>query len=244
MLKIKLTENYTGITISGDFNDLDFLYDSVSYLIKHDNVSDGECVMQNHLYAFLYDLRHAYEGKRDAILINNNLNNNSRMWFEFKKKDVTNNNVYFCFNYLLPDLLLDIILVKYFIRKINKKDNNIFNSYINMVNYFYSVALNSLRDMLAETKFNKLKKELLRSVISDSDFIPRWFEIINCDYINMTKIQREKKFMQIMDAIYNYDEYEDYIKIKMECEKICKEVNCSLDDLHYENYPNDDEIVW
>lgn len=38
------------------------------------------------------------------------------------------------------------------------------------------------------------------------------------------------------------DEYEDYIKKKIECEKICKKENCSLDDLHYESFP--EKIVW
>ena len=242
MLKVKLTENFAGVTISGDFNDLDFLYDSISYLIKDDETSDGEYVMQNHLYAFLYDVRHAYQGSREITLIDNNLNDSMRQWFGIKKKDVTDNNVYFSFNYLLPDLLLDIILVKYFIRKINKKDNNIFNPYINMVNYFYSVVLSSLKGMLTEIKFNKIKKGLLEAILLDNNYIPRWFEIISCDYANMTKIQREKNFVNIMDSIYNYNEYEDYIKMKMDCEKICKEENCSLNDLHYENYPK--KIEW
>ncbi|MDD6277604.1 MAG: hypothetical protein PUA55_03435 [Mycoplasma sp.] len=38
------------------------------------------------------------------------------------------------------------------------------------------------------------------------------------------------------------DECEDYVKKKIECEKICKKENCSLDDLHYENFP--EKIVW
>ncbi len=32
MLKVELTENYAGVTIYGDYNDLDFLYDSINYL--------------------------------------------------------------------------------------------------------------------------------------------------------------------------------------------------------------------
>lgn len=242
MLKVKLTENYAGITISGDFYDLNFLYDSINYLINNDEKSAGEYAMQNHLYAFLYDIRHAYQGGREAILIDNNLNDSTREWFGIKKKDVTDKNIYFCFNYLMPDLLLDIILVKYFVRKINRKDDDIFNQYINMVNYFYSVALSSLKGMLTETKFNKIKKGLLDSIISNRIFIPKWFEMITCEYAYMTKEQREKTFMNTMDAIYNYNEYEDYVKMKMECEKICKKENCSLDDLHYENFP--EKIVW
>ena len=159
-----------------------------------------------------------------------------------KKKDITDKNICFCFNYLLPDLFLDMVLINHFIRKIDKKVNDIYNPYINMVNYFYSLVLHSLENMLTEIKFNKIKKGLLESVVTDSIFIPQWFEIISIDYSKMNKKQREKEFMHIMDAIYNYGYYEDYLKMKIDMEKLCKEKNCSLDDLHYDNYP--EEIEW
>ena len=242
MLKVELTENYAGVTIYGDYNDLDFLYESISYLIDGDPSSDGEYTMQNHLYGFLYDVRHAYQGDREAILVDNYLQDFKRKWLEIRKKDVTEHNVYFCFNYLLPDIFLDMVLIKYFIRKVDKKVNDVYNPYINMVNYFYSLVLHSLENILTEIKFNKIKKGLLESVVTDSIFIPQWFEIISIDYSKMTKKQREKDFMHIMDAIYNYSDYEDYLKMKIDIEKLCKEKNCSLDDLHYDNYP--EEIEW
>lgn len=242
MLKVELTENYAGVTIYGDYNDLDFLYDSINYLINGDSSSGGEYTMQNHLYAFLYDVRHAYQGDREAILVDNYMQDYKRKWLEIRKKDVTEHNVYYCFNYLLPDIFLDMVLIKHFIRNFDKKVNDVYNPYINMVNYFYSLVLHSLENMLTETKFNKIKKGLLESVVTDSMFIPQWFEIISIDYSKMTKKQREKEFMHIMDAIYNYSDYEDYLKMKIDIEKLCKEKNCLLDDLHYEDYP--EEIEW
>ena len=93
MLKVKLTENYAGVTIYGDYNDLDFLYDSINYLIRGDGESIQEYMMQNHLYSFLYELRHAYQGQRGAELIDNDLNEYTREWLGFKKKDVTDNKL-------------------------------------------------------------------------------------------------------------------------------------------------------
>ena len=198
--------------------------------------------MQNHLYGFLYDVRHAYQGQRGMELIDNYLSDSTREWFDVKKKDVTDKNVCFCFNYLLTDLLLDMILIKYFIYRVDKKENDMYNPHINMVNFFYSIVLDTLTGMLTETKFNKVKKGLLNSVISDKIFIPQWFEIISLDYANMNKEQRKKEFMHIADAIYNYGDYEDYLKMKIDMEKLCKEKNCTLDDLHYDDYPED--IEW
>lgn len=242
MLKVKLTENYAGFTIYGDYDDLDFLYDSINYLIHVDAENIGEYVMQNHIYGFLYDVRHAYQGQRSVSLIDNSLNDNTRNLFNLKKKDITDKNIYFSFNYLLPDLLLDMILIKHFIYKIDKKENDIYNPYLNMVNYFYSIVLQALKEILTNIRFNKVKKALLESVICDSLYIPQWFEIISSDYANMNKEKRVKEFMHIADAIYNYGDYEDYFELKEAVEKTCKEKNCTLDCLHCYDYP--DEIDW
>ena len=74
MLKVKLTENYTGVIISGDYDDLDYLYDSIHYFIKEEEESIGDYCLKNHIYAFLYDLRHAYQGDREYELVDNSLN--------------------------------------------------------------------------------------------------------------------------------------------------------------------------
>ena len=242
MLKVELTKNYAGVKISGDFNDLDYLYDSIHYLIKNDPKSIGEYLMQNHIYGFLYDVRHAYQGDREALLVDNLIQDMKREWLGIKKKDATNKNIYFSFNYLLPDIFLDIILIKYFTLNLDKKENNVYNSYLNMVNYFYSLVLNSLKNFLTEIKFNKVKRGIIKAFTHENLFIPQWFEIISVDYAKMTKKEREKEFMHVMDAIYNYMDYQDYYTMKKDLEKLCEEQNCNLDSFHYDNYPN--EIEW
>ena len=242
MLKVKLTKNYAGVTISGDYNDLDHLYDSIYYLIHGEPISIGEYTMQNHLYGFLYDVRHAYQGDREVELIDNNLDKYKREYFNLKENEVTDKNVCFSFNYLLPDLLLDMVLIKYFINKVCKKENDIYNPHINMVNYFYSIVLYSLLEMLTKIKFNKVKKGLLESVVSDRIFFPQWFELITVDYAKMTKEKRQKEFMHIADAIYDYGHYKDYCDMKLDIQKLCEEKNCTLDDIQYDNFP--EKIEW
>jgi len=95
--------------------------------------------------------------------------------------------MYFCFNYLIPDVFLDMILIKSFIEEIDKKVNDVCNPYINMVNYFYSLVLHSLEGLLTEIKFNKVKKGVLNAFTYDRIFILQWFETISIDYANMTK---------------------------------------------------------
>jgi hypothetical protein len=242
MLKVDLTENYAGVTIYGDYDDLNYLYDSIHFLIHGEPDNIGKYTMQNHLYGFLYDIRHAYQGQRGIELIDNNLNDNSRKWFDLKKNDVTDKNVCFNFNYVLPDLLLSLVLIKHFVEDIDKKEENIFNPYINYINFFYSLVLGSIFKILTPIRFNKIKKSLFNSFVSDNIFYPQWFEIISSDYVNFTKKKRQKEFMKMADSIINYYEYKDYIEMKQAMKKICEEKNCTLDDFHYYNYPK--EINW
>lgn len=234
MLKVELTENYGGFSIYGDYEDLNNLYDSINYLIKGEALNIGEYAMQNHVYGFLYDVRHAYQGQRGVKLIDNSLNNSTREWFDIKKKDVTDKNVYYYFNYVLTELILDMVLIKYFIKKVNKKENDIYNPYINMVNYFYSLVFNALQEILTEARLKKVKKGLLNSVAGDTFFIPQWFEIITIDYMKMDKKKREKEIMHTLDAIYNYIDYEEYMDMSIKIKKECEIENCTIDDIHYE----------
>ena len=240
MIKVKLTENYAGVNISGDYEDLDELYNAIHYLIKQDPNNEMEESMQNHLYGFLYDVRHAYQGDRDIELIENGLSDYKKEYFKIKK--IVKENVYFSFNYVLPDLILDMVLIKYFIRNIDKKESDIFNPYINLINLFYAKVLNSLSELLTPVKFNKMKKGIIESVISDTIFFPQWFEVIICDYLNYDKNQRVKHFTKTMAAIYDYSSFIDYIEMKLEIEKYCEENNCRFSDVRMCDYP--EKIDW
>lgn len=242
MIKVKITENYGGFEICGDWEDLNFLYDSINYLIKYDEASIQENMMQDHLYGFLYDVRHAYQCSREFKIIENGLSNEDREYFGIKKSCVTNNNLYYNFNYMLPDLVEDIILIKYFIKKISKKENNIYNTFINNINLFYGQVIESFKELVTPIQYNKIKNNILNSYIEKKLFIPQWFEIISIDYANMNKNGRKKELIHMLDKIYNYIDYEDYHKMKQELEKECEKNNETLDDIHYEGYP--DEIVW
>ena len=107
---------------------------------------------------------------------------------------------------------------------------------------FYSIVVYRIAPMLTETQFRKIKKGLIDSTILDSIFCHLWFEQISIDYASMNKEKRKKEIMHILDAIYNYGNYEDYYSLKLKIENMCKEKNYSLDDLHYQEYPN--EMEW
>lgn len=221
MLKVELTENYTGVKIIGDYNDLDYLYDCLFHMIKGDPKSIEEEIMQNHIYGFLHEIRHAYQGNRAVI----------------KEKG----NTYYGFTIVLTECLLDILLLKHFVLQKNKSVDY-FHVELNYIQYFYSSIIQLLSEVLTPVRFNKVKKAIKESVISDAIFCPQWFQMIDYDFLSSKKEKRLKGLMKTIDAIYNFVDYEDYFKMKIDVNNYCKEHNTDVMNVFFKQYQ--DEIEW
>lgn len=75
MLQIKTTPNLYGVSLHGDYQDLNALYDSISrYLSFYQN--NNHEFYPYHEYEYLlalnYDIRHAYMGTRKVDIVENN----------------------------------------------------------------------------------------------------------------------------------------------------------------------------
>lgn len=242
MIKVEFTKNYTGVNITGDYEELDFLYDSIHYFIKNEPKNLMEEAMQNNLFGFIYDVRHCYQGDRDFKIVNNELRKEVREYRKISKKEITDNNLYYSFNYVLTDLFTDMVLIKYFMMNISKNENNDYNPYLNNVKLFYSHIFNLMDKVLSPAKMKKMEKGMIDTIISDKLFFPQWFDVITCDYLKQSKEKRIKELFKILDAIYNYGNYIDYSEMKIEVEKYCKKNKCLLTDAIMCEYPK--EIEW
>ncbi len=67
MLKITSTEHLAGIRISGDWEDLNELYDAIYNLLNYDGVYDYFEDARDLVLSLCYDLRHAYQGDRETF---------------------------------------------------------------------------------------------------------------------------------------------------------------------------------
>ena len=118
MIQIRTTPNLFGITLLGDYQDLNALYDSLSRYLDFymDQMGEG---YPYHEYEYLlslnYDIRHAYMGTRECELMENNAENmgvfNESMYElpeEIKKENRTirrslkKGNLYFSVEILYP----------------------------------------------------------------------------------------------------------------------------------------------
>lgn len=240
MIKVKLTQNYTGFNIEGTFDDFYELYDNIDYFLGIEECEDiFEEDMRLHILGFLYDLRHAYQGSRNIKVVENHLNDEQKEYYGINKS--IKKDILYDFDYVVPELLTDILLFKHFAKTKNKKISE-FDTNYNSVMTFYSKVIDALQEILTENQVKKVKKLLSESPISEKYWLRQWFMMVSIDYLKMTKNKRKREIMHIIESLCDSYLYVEYQEIKKEVQEYAKENNINETEIEYGEYP--DEIEW
>jgi hypothetical protein len=109
MIQVTNTEHLVGVTVSGDYYDLDQLVDALHDITVNDMSED--ITRHDLLYANVslrvlgvcYDIRHAAQGDRDIVTKENGI---SEFHYEAHEKIVPKHNVYYSCNVLYPEMIL------------------------------------------------------------------------------------------------------------------------------------------
>jgi len=240
MIKVKLTPNYTGFNIEGTFDDFYELYDNISYFLgieECENIFEED--MRLHILGFLYDLRHAYQGSRNIKSVENGLSDEQKEYYGITKS--TKKDILYDFDYVVTELLTDILLFKHFAKSKNKKLGEYDTNY-NSVMTFYGKVIDALQEILTENQVKRVRKRLSESSISERYWLKQWFMIVSIDYLKMTKNKRKREMMHIIESLCDSYLYDEYHQIKNEVEQYAKENNIIETEIEYGEYP--EEIEW
>jgi hypothetical protein len=172
----------SGVSISGDFYDLDALYDALvaiaidEFSEKHRNYID----ISMRLLGFCYDLRHAFQGDREIDFLDNMMDNDK---MSFHSTITPKTNVQYKFNYLYPEMMFVMLainaLVMLRINDLNKSKYRFDRAFDKKV--IWDEALATARSFQA--KFTKCVKETL-----SEDAFARWLGFMNQNYLFIENI--------------------------------------------------------
>ena len=231
MIKIKMTKNFTGFEIIGSYEDFNELYDNIMLAIgpecEHENIEDARL----HVLSFLYDLRHAYKGYKNIIVMDTSLDKETKKIRQIKEK--VDYEVLYSFYYLVPDALMDILIIKYFVSINREGIIDEFDQCRNTIRLFQSKLIDALNAMLTKEQMIKVEQELNDSMILIEDFI------------YTTKTKRKNMFMDVLDKVCNYFNYPEFTNFKSEIESLAKEHNIPVNEVRgpFNDYDLDD-IKW
>ncbi len=229
MIQVKMTKNFAGFEIIGSYEDFNELYDNIMLAIgpecEHENIEDARL----HVLAFLYDLRHAYKGHRNIIVADTSLDKETKKVRKIKEK--VDYEVLYGFYYLVPDALMDILIIKYFLSINREGIIDEFDQCRNTIRLFQSKLVNALNAMLTKEQMIKVEQELYDSMLLIEDFILQWIDLLNKEYIYATKIKRKNMFMDILDKVCNYFNYPEFASFKLEIESLAREHNIPVNEV-------------
>lgn len=247
MIKVSLTENFTGFNIQGDYFDLDGLYDALSGLLDHENRPENDYTTDQMIYALMYDIRHANMGDRTFVNVENAVHDHVP---HMREMILPKSNVYASFNILYPLTVFIILaiedLVEEYIRRHYRGDYHLVGKYLNdktilAVKHFQSLLLQAVFEQVDERAASRIKNTISRRVHGLEDFHHQYIDKLNVAYIHSDKEKRSKQLAVMFKRFTSPNK--DYYKLEDTLEYWAKEHKCHPSQLSSEvDYPS--EIIW
>ncbi len=256
MIKIENTENMTGISIQGDWDDLDELVEAFYEMTSSETIEKYKdySMLAMRVLGLCYDVRHAKQGSREIVLEDNNMDDEKMKWHS----TVTpKKNVYFKCNYLYPEMFLvtlilnefvkiriqDLIKKKYYFYSVFDK-NVIWDETIATIRAFQAEFARCVRETLTDASYRRWLNLMNADHINIRNIKPHYVDILNIRHIEMSKEKRIKSLTSIARKITGYRTEEEHREIEEAVRRGAAEYNCSEADIRIEGDEYPGEIEW
>ncbi|MGO4886148.1 DUF6904 family protein [Anaerobacillus sp. MEB173] len=237
MIQVKNTPNLAGVTISGDFYDLEILYDSLHTIVGEEWEWKGYESARLRVLGVCYDIRHALMGHRDVEFVENGLDQDKMRFLSIAAND---KNVYLACNVLWPEILFVTMALNDFVRLYAKKQaKNNYNSYtdyrtvwdtsISAVRIFQAAIASCIKETLPETSVNRVLKLMNHDYTWSDDYATQYIDELNCKFIEMNREKREKNISVTAKRIA--EKGREYQAIENAVLEAARKYNCHMTEL-------------
>lgn len=258
MLTVDLTPNLTGVTISGDIEDLQQLVDAFHFIVADEQDKDyayyaSMCIR---VLGVCYDVRHASMGDREATLVENGMN---RDLMKFHKLVTAEHNVYYRCRVLLPEMMfvmlaLNQLAVRRAIIVSKQKMGSIslrhplalWDEEISVIRMFQAQFAKALRMALSEQSYVRWLKLMNDDIVSVSSMARQFLDVLNLDWLEWSREKRAKQLVKLADRLTRYHADPDYKEILQVVMEGAREFGVHPSDMELEgfHYPDEETIIW
>ena len=249
MLTLTNTENYLGVHVSGDFQDLDKLYESLHSIVGQEGEFRGYSAARLRVLGVCYDLRHAMMGNREIVRVPNGMDKDTmRMRGEITSEE----NVYLRAQVYWPEMLFVTIALNDFIQEyaFNKTKSHdlqnktlIWDQTISQVKMFQSAVADLLKETLPSTSFTRTRNLLVKNHRWTVEYRHQFLDVWNIRFIEMDADERLQNLTIVAKRLA--ERGKEYREIRKVVEEAAEEYGCSPEEVRLQNvrYP-DWEYDW
>lgn len=255
MFDVQMTPNLLGIKISGAYDDLDQLYDSVWDLcLTDDDYESGrkatvdELIMCNRLLALCYDLRHAYQGSRNIEVVPGDVSQEAAEW---QGIEIPDKRVVLSVEVLYPEAMYELLVLDYLITRRHRQEKCDVDheKSVSMVRLYLAKLLDAVGKVASKGRFSRIRKIVSLGVWNLPAMYTQWVDILDCDYGMMSKKQRSEALSTIVRDLAEYSLHDDYRRMKRDVDQWVQKQDhpfpVSRDDVRLNlQWPSEEDAPW
>lgn len=261
MLKIESTKNNTGVTISGDYDDLNTLYECMGNLTGFENAYEGyEGVILNCL-GFMYDIRHAFMGDREVAMIDSGVHDEMQKWHGMI---MPKKNMYYSVNILWPQAMFIVLAMNDYIelagdpknyakvlaelpKEVAEKQKKCLPYSIAVVKLFQALMWQAFREVVGDNRYNRIYKKTVNEYtfikkLEYRRFCTQYIDDISVKYIKTAVEKRPTKLAAYIKNIV--EQSKDYYDMKESIREYAIRNNIAVTDIHLADIEYPEQIEW
>ncbi|GMA64172.1 hypothetical protein NZD89_02315 [Alicyclobacillus fastidiosus] len=250
MLTITNTPNLTGLSISGDYIDLDTLYMALFMIVGDEGEYGDYEGARLRVLGVMYDIRHAFQGEREFEFVRNGMDEDRMKLLEMITPE---KNLYYKCQVYYPEALFVTMAINDFIRLYAKKQaksapfplvdkKNLWDAHIATARLFQSLIANCLKEIVTEASFKRIMNLLNKDYTWTDGYTTQYLDLLNIRYLNFEdKEERAKALSTIVKRMV--EKGKEYQEIERDVREMAIANNCSTEDISLSwDYP--EQIEW
>ncbi|ETA79551.1 DUF6904 family protein [Youngiibacter fragilis] len=256
MIKVENTPSYTGVKISGDYNDLYSLVEALHEIcdIGDDRRLTNYRCITTRVLGLCYDIRHAFQGDREVELVDNGMDEDKMKWHNMVVPKV---NVCYSCNSLYPEMFYIMIalnsLVELRIRNLTKTGyifneafdrKVIWDKSIANVRMLQAAFTECIKGTITQMSYARWLNFMNRKYSYITSLSTQYLDLLNTEYVSLTKEKRIKNISAFAKRIAEFENDSDHQKIKNEVWEAARQYGCPPDEIVIRGIDYPDEIVW
>ena len=258
MISAKPTENLTGITVEGSFDDFyeitDSIYRMTGFEEDYDDLYWG---VKNRLLAVCYDIRHAYMGDRKVKLVDNGVHDEMMKWHSMV---LPKQEVHYAVKFLFPEAVFVALSApelylwsrRFYGQRTQKQEDAAefpplkYAEYIRdkaVIDTLLAVIFEALGEVIGDDELENLFR--LRENHRDNTFFnyaTQYVDKCNLEYLRTIPEKRKDKLRNIAKRFINQPT--SYKNLKSDFEYSAKQYGCSIHELYDPKMEYPEEIEW
>lgn len=241
MLTIKPTENLTGLTVSGDYWDLDDIIHAIYEVSGEEKRYFHYEGIRQRLLTVCLKMRQASKGEHHIELMANGINKEAR-----KKMNaiIPERNIYYAVNFLLPELIFAALALNDFVSLYKQTLNNSeWSIAVTSVRKFQALVADAIASFMSKEHYLVFLTTLHTKSPLFHQYATQYVDMLNLEYLSLSKEERAEHITSFALRFLTEDEtYKVLVQQLLGVTSISKQ---SLHEVELTiKYPEDDSIVW